>query len=221
MPVPILLPRALSLVVPLVLGLQLCLPAAALAAEDGKNFSLEVDGQEIGISPGDTITASTKSGGSVTIKLARREFNSFRTDRIGFEHLSKLAVASTDISKDIRQHLMTTGRGTLVIVQEYTTLDPGPLAQLMLSSMVRDDIAAGAKLTDEPAKRKLADGTEMSGLKAKIVGKNDAATLEVMTLGKDDQGIIVVTRIDAENIGNDQVVLDRFWRSLRFRTPAP
>jgi hypothetical protein len=216
MPVPTSTARALALI----LVLPLLGAPAALAAEDGKNFSLEVDGQEIGISPGDTITASTKGGGSVTIKLTRREFNSFRTDRVGFEHLSKLAVASTDISKDIRQHLMTTGRGTLVIVQEYATLDPGPLAQLMLSSMVRDDIAAGAKLTNEPAKRKLADGTEMAGLKAKITGKSDSATLEVMTLGKDDQGIIVVTRIDAENVGNDQVVLDRFWRSLRFRTAA-
>lgn len=205
----------------LVAGLGLVLGGSpAAAAEDGKDFTITVDGVELGISAGDSITARSSSGAEIKIKLVRREYANFKSSQASFEHLSKLAVASTDISKDIRQHLVTTGRGTIVLVQEYAGLDPSSLAQLMLTQLVKDDIAAGAKMTSESASRKLSDGTELNGLKAKVASRTDEASLEVMTLGKANQGVIVLTRIDQDNVGNDQIVLDRFWSSLKLRPIA-
>jgi hypothetical protein len=191
------------------------LACGAVAAEDAKDYSLSIDGTEIGINVDETVTATTKSGASVALKLTRRPFAVFKSARASFEYPSGLSVASTSIDKDIRQHLLATATGTLIIVQEYATLDPAPLAQLMVNQMTKDDVAGGSKLSSEPASRSLPDGTELAGMKASVTKKSESAALEVLGYGKANQGVLVITRIDADSVAKDQPIIDRLWSTLK------
>ena len=73
---------------------------------------------------------------------------------------------------------------------------------------------AGGTLTQEKASRKLADGTELTGLKATVKTRTERVDYEVFGYGKVDQSVMVITRIDADNAASDQPLIDRFWESL-------
>jgi hypothetical protein len=188
--------------------------ATPLFAADTKDFSLTVDGTEIGINSGETITAKTKSGAEVQIVLKRNETATYADGRISFQHRSDLSVANSEIDKGIRQQLVTTALGTLVLVQQYDSIDPSTLTQLMLQQLTKDEVAVGAKLDTAAATRKLADGTELKGLSGKVVNKKEEIRLEVLAVGDTNSGVLAVTRVDGENAKTDQGVIDQFWSTL-------
>jgi hypothetical protein len=184
-------------------------------AQDAKDFMLTVDGQALSINAGETVIAKTRDGAEVQIRLARRPFSAFRGSRLTFEYPSGLSVASTAIEKDVQQHVLTTATGSVIIVQEYATIDPSPFVQLVLNRVAKDDVATGGKLTTEPAIRALPSQEQLIGLKAKISKKDEAVALEVVTIGKARQGVMIITRIASDNAAADQPVIDRLWSSLK------
>jgi hypothetical protein len=112
---------------------------------------------------------------------------------------------------------MASALGTLVIVQEYGSINPVSLNQLMLQELTRESIQAGAEMTQQPATRKLADGRELTGLRATVKTRTDATDFEIMSFGSVDQGLVLVTRIDQENAPAEGAILDKFWETLKIK----
>ena len=107
--------------------------------------------------------------------------------------------------------------GTIVIVQEYDALNPVSLNQLMLQEMTKVSVQAGAKLMQQPATRKLSDGTELTGLRATVKTRTDSTVYEVFSYGGDDRGVMFVTRIADENVKAEGPLIDKFWETLRLK----
>jgi hypothetical protein len=125
-----------------------------------------------------------------------------------------MAVTRTKLSDGIVQHLLATAVGTVVVVQDYAALNPVSLDQLMLQEMTKESVQAGGRLTQQKASRTLADGKELTGIRATVKTRTESVDYEILGYGKVDQGVMVITRIDRENTATDQAVLDRFWSSL-------
>ena len=113
--------------------------------------------------------------------------------------------------------MMATNGGTLVIVQEYSSIDPRSLAELMLTKISKAD-ASTAKLNKQPGHRKLTSGVQLEGLTAtapmKRGNNNRTVRYEVMTGGTAEHGIVAVTRIDDDLGSKDKAMIDRFWDTL-------
>ena len=204
----------LRLVCRLMVGLALAMAGQALADEQDKNFVLSVDGKDIGIDLDDTLEVETAGGQKIKLSLKRAAEVTHRGDLLSFAHRGELTVSSTEIDKGIKQHLLASANGTVIIVQEYSGLDPTSLLEFMLTSVTEEAVAAGGKMTKAEAKREAA-GREIKGLKAEIVNGSDKTHVEAYTLGAGSKGLVIITQIADDYRDADQPVLDLFWKSLK------
>jgi hypothetical protein len=189
-----------------------CIPAAR--AEALKGYRLTIDGVAGDIDVGGSAEIILPDGRKVRASLERNEFATYAGERFSFVHPSAMAVTKTKLSDGIVQHLLATAVGTIVVVQDYATLNPVSLDQLMLQEMTKESVQAGGRLTQRKTGRRLADGKELTGISATVKTRTESVDYEILGYGKVDQGVIVITRIDKENAATDQALLDRFWRSL-------
>ncbi len=186
-------------------------------AEDSKNYVLSVEGKDYEIGLDGSVVAKTKEGQDITIGLKRKEFSTFTKDVVSFEHRSDLSVAATDIERDIHQYLTASALGTLIIIQQYDTLNPSSLTELMLKQLSADDLATGYTMDKSDFSRTLADGTVMKGLRANLKHKNDDVDLQVLATDSGDGGVIAMTRINHDMGAAEAPIIDRFWATLKLK----
>lgn len=190
-----------------------CIPTAR--ADALKGYRLTIDGAAADIDVGGSAEITLPDGRKVTARLERNAFVTYTGDRFSFVHPSATAVTKTKLSDGIMQHLLATAVGTIVVVQDYAALNPVSLDQLMLQEMTKESVQAGGRLTQRKTSRRLADGKELSGIRATVETRTESVDYEVLGYGRVDQGVMVITRIDKENVAADQALLDRFWDSLK------
>ena len=188
-----------------------------MLAEDSKNYVLNVEGKDYEIGLDGSVVAKTKEGTDITIGLKRKEFSTFTKDVVSFEHRSDLSVATTDIERDIHQYLTASALGTLIIIQQYDTLNPASLTELMLKQLSADDLATGYTMDKSDFLRTLADGTVMKGLRANLKHKNDDVDLQVLATDSGDGGIIAMTRINHDMGAAEEPIIERFWSTLKLK----
>jgi hypothetical protein len=199
------------------LFISLTLFAHQPRAEDSKNYVLSVEGKDYEIGLDDPVVAKTEDGKDITISLKRKEFSTFTKDVVSFEHRSDLSVAATDIERDIHQYLTASALGTLIIIQQYDTLNPSSLTELMLKQLSADDLATGYTMDKSDFSRTLADGTVMKGLRANLKHKNDDVDLQVLATDSGDGGVIAMTRINRDMGSAEAPIIERFWTTLKLK----
>jgi hypothetical protein len=194
----------------------MALPGSAFA-EDPKTYKLTIGGYSVEINPGETVDVTLPGGQRTTVTLQLNEFASYSGGIFSFVHPTSVGVAKTDLGDSVIQHLMASATGTLVIVQEYGSMNPVALNQLMLQELTKESVQAGGELAQEETTRTLADGKVLTGLKATVTSRTEKAYYEVLGFGTTDQGVILVTRIDEEYRASEGSLLQKFWETLKIK----
>lgn len=195
----------------------IALCAGPVAAEDLKAFKLTIDGVTVDIDPGESTDITLPGGKQSKVTLERNDFATFSGGSFSFVHPSGISVTKTDLGENITQYLMASALGTIVVVQEYGKMNPVSLNQLMLQEMTRESVQAGAELTQQPTTRKLADGKELTGIRAEVKTRTDTAYFEIVGYGLADQGLLFITRVGSEDLGTEQPLIDKFWERLKLK----
>ncbi|RJT39284.1 hypothetical protein D3227_13865 [Mesorhizobium waimense] len=203
------------------------LAAAALAvtvfyvglarADDLKAFKLTIDGVVVDIDPGEDVNVSLPGGKTSKVRIDRNDFATFSGATFSFVHPSNISITKSDLSDSITQYLMASALGTIVVVQEYDKMNPVSLNQLMLQEMTRESVQAGGTLTQETTTRKLADGKELTGIKATVKTRTDSADFEIVGFGLADQGLLFITRIGDQDVATEKPLIDKFWEDLKVK----
>lgn len=189
-----------------------CLCAtSALAANytltiDGKAFDLDLDREQ-------AIKLSAKQ--ELRVTLSQKAIVTFTTENISFDHPGTLAPSRTDLGDGVFQTMLASPRGTLVMVQEFTSVDPSPFIDLMLGELTKEELQAGYKVTTSAATQKLAGGEILNGKLSVSVSEDDEYTRQVLSYGGKESGVMIVTQIEAESTAEDKAMLDIFWQSLK------
>ncbi|MCO5065156.1 MAG: hypothetical protein M9924_12180 [Rhizobiaceae bacterium] len=192
------------------------LAATATLADESKAFRLKLGEQSIDLDVDEDARITLPDGSTATVTLSRNEFATYAAQGFSFVHPSDVSVTRSLLGEGLVQHLMTTALGTMVIVQSYDDLDPSSLGELMLKELTGDAVSAGAKLDRRPAGRDAA-GKKLSGIAATATLKHDTVDYEIETYGKDDAGVIVITRMDRDNAAQDGAKIDKFWETFRIQ----
>ncbi|RUX27710.1 hypothetical protein EOA13_19165 [Mesorhizobium sp. M7A.F.Ca.US.011.01.1.1] len=195
----------------------IALCAGPAGAEDLKAFKLTIDGVTVDIDPGESADVTLPGGKQGKVTLERNDFATFSGSVFSFVHPSSISVTKTDLGDDITQYLMASALGTIVVVQEYGKMNPVSLNQLMLQEMTKESVQAGAKLTQEPTTRKLADGKELTGIRAEVKTRTDTADFEIVGFGLADRGLLFITRVAGEDAATEKPLIDKFWQSLKVK----
>lgn len=183
-------------------------------AEQQKTYKLTIGDTSVEINPGESLDVTLPDGRTTKVTLELNAFATYSGATFSFVHPTNVSVAKSQLDTDISQHLAATALGTIVIVQEYSSMNPTKLNDLMLQELTKESVQAGGELTQEAATRKLSDGKELAGLKATVRTRTEESHYEVFSFGADDQGLVLVTRIDRDNIAAEGALIDKFWESL-------
>lgn len=195
----------------------LLIVASSNAAEQQKTYKLTIGDTSVEINPGESLDVTLPDGSTAKVTLELNAFATYSGATFSFVHPTNVAIAKSELDTDISQYLAATALGTIVIVQEYSSMNPVKLNDLMLQELTKESVQAGGELTQEAATRKLADGKELAGLKATVKSRTDESLYEVFSFGADDQGLVLVTRIDRENVPVEGALIDKFWESLTIK----
>ncbi|KUM26370.1 hypothetical protein AU467_21790 [Mesorhizobium loti] len=196
---------------------MITLGAGPASAEDLKAFKLTIDGVTVDIDPGEDANLTLPGGKTAKVRLDRNDFATFSGGTFSFVHPSNISVTKTDLGDSIAQYLAASALGTIVVVQEYGKMNPVSLNQLMLQEMTKETVQAGGTLTQEPTTRKLADGKQLTGIKATVKTRTDKADFEIVGFGLADQGLLFITRIGDQDTATEQPMIDKFWETLKVK----
>jgi len=110
--------------------------------------------------------------------------------------------------------MSATATGTLMMIQEYSNLDPSGLVSMLMNELTKEAVQYGHEKVEKPLERKLASGKVLKGVQATLTYKGDESYWEVLAYSTKDGGIIVATHIDKEFVDKEKTILERFWRTL-------
>jgi hypothetical protein len=105
--------------------------------------------------------------------------------------------------------------GTLVLIQEYNTMNPTTLVNLMLQELTKEQINYGYKMHKETYSKALKDGTELGGKRAILKYNDEEEYWTVLAYGRKDRGFLVITKIDKENLDTEKNIIDLMWETLQ------
>ena len=182
------------------------------AGEEYKNYELIIDGKAYDLNINEEIEAVVNSGKTVTVILRKKPYIQYSDQMVSFQHKSKLSVSSQDLGDGISQLMSTTATGTLIMIQEYSGMNPSMLVPMMLKELTKESVDYGYKMTQENVTHKLNSGIIITGLKATLKYKGEESYWEVLAYGKKDTGVLVITQIDREFIKTDKEIHSHFWR---------
>ncbi|MCW8886198.1 MAG: hypothetical protein OQK12_13255 [Motiliproteus sp.] len=182
-----------------------------------KNYQLIIDGKVFELNLDEDIEVITGNGAKSMVRIVEKPFSEYTDDFIAFHHKSGLSVSSHHLGNGITQLMTATATGTVVLVQEYTSIDPSSLTRLMLNEVTKESVQYGYQLTDSPHSRSLKSGETMNGLKATLSYRDEETYVEVLAYGKKDVGVLVITQIDKSYLDSDREVLSRFWDTFQLK----
>lgn len=188
------------------LGATSALAANYTLTIDGKAFDLDLDREQV-------LKLSPKQ--ELRVTLSQKAVVTFTTENLSFDHPGTLAPSRTDLGDGVFQTMLASPRGTLVMVQEFTTLDPSPFIDMMLGELTKEELQTGYKVTNSLATQKLANGEILNGKLSVSASAEDEYTRQVLSYAGKESGLMVVTQIEAESTVEDKAMIATFWKTLK------
>ena len=179
------------------------------------NYEISINGETYDISLGRDYQIKSNSGEKLHFRVNKKALMTYKNGYISFQHKSDLAISSTDLGNGIRQIMTNTAVGTLVLIQEYSTMNPTAMVNLMLQELTKEQINYGYKMQKETHSKALKNGTKLRGLKATLKYNEEEEYWTVTAYGKKDKGLLVITKIDKGYLSTEKNIIDLMWETLQ------
>lgn len=189
----------------------------ALGAKAQNDFSLTIDGKtiELGTDKPGTINIGGKNY-SVTLK--QKDTLTFVNSLYTFNYLKEFKVNKKELGNDIDQVMLMTAEGSGVLIQQYKTMSPTALNELMLSELTKESISYGYTMERKDYDRTLASGQKVRVCRAELTYKDDKNIYEIATWGGKDEGILMMSMVMDEELGSQgRRIIDLMWNTLRIK----
>ncbi|MEL6347273.1 MAG: hypothetical protein AAFV53_29425 [Myxococcota bacterium] len=178
------------------------------------DYTLTIDGSDFDLDLNAPQQLRLPDGSTIQVTLSQKAVVSFSSESFSFAHPSHLSPARTDLGQGIYQTMMATPLGTLIMVQEYTTLDPSSLVDLMLSELTKEERQYGYTINETLHSRTLKGGQVLSGKRAVSNYRGVGYTREIVSFGTRDAGLMVITQTSQESSPEDLAMIEAFWESM-------
>ncbi len=157
-------------------------------------------------------------GKKIKFSLLVNDTLSYNDDLYQFKYPKDFKISKTKISEGAEQLILISGEGSGIILQKYSNLNPTKLNEVMLDEMIKESLNYGYELKRADYKRTLASGQTIDVIKAVLKYKDDIGIYEVASIGKKDEGILIVTMLlDDKKTDQGRKIIDLLWNSLLFK----
>ncbi len=157
-------------------------------------------------------------GTKLNFTISSKDTLTYNSQSYRFLYPKAFRVSNTKIDVGIEQISILTAEGSGILIQQYQTLNPTSLNEMMLTEMTKESISYGFVSTRSTYKRKLKSGQEVEVTRAVLRYNDDVNIYEITSIGKKDAGILVVTmKMDDESNTEGQQLIDLMWQSLMLK----
>ena len=196
--------------------LAVCFMAAAGEAAE-KNYTLTIEGKDYPAAPGDDVTARLKSGEDITVKFRQNETSIYGTDQFSFSHPSSVKVEVLEFDPALTRYTAATGNGTAIVVERHRQVGDEDLIKvrdIFLNNMLAGPTESGVRIARKDVSRKLADGTEIKGVRAMAANADNEIIIAVYTLRLGAGALMFATLFNKTAAPDEGVMIDLFWETL-------
>lgn len=182
-----------------------------------KDYIITIDGKDYEIALDENIDVKVK-GKTSNIGLKKKDTLLLDEDYFQLKYTKEHKVSNVKVDADIEQFMIMTAGGSGAIVQSYTSFNPTMLNEMMLNEVTKESISYGYSVKREDYEKKLDSGETVKVLKAVLEYKGESEVYEVMSYGKKDEGIIIMTM--NMNLGLDdggEKLINLLWDSLKLK----
>lgn len=178
---------------------------------------LHIDGKAIEISSDQEYDLPI-NGKMVNVKVSTKDTLLFDTDLFSFQYSKDYKVSSMELAEGIEQIAIMTAEGSGLMIQKYSAMNPSMLNELILNEVTKESINYGFEMKREDYSRKLTSGQEIEISKAILTYKDETNIYEVASLGRKDEGILIMTMIMDENHSEQgKKLIDLMWNSFNYK----
>jgi len=182
-----------------------------------ENYNLNIEGAEVDVALGVPKSVVLKDGKTVRVVLKQKDVVVFQSDEFFFQHRREYTPGRKDLGGGIYQTMLATPQGSLIMVQEYSDLDPAMQVDPTLRAVTEDEVKLGYEYQEKPATMTLAGGKIMKGKQAVITQGETRRTYTVVACPDRSCRVLVVTKINDDMIEEEGHILDFFWSTLQVK----
>ena len=158
------------------------------------------------------------NGEEVKFNVRTKDTLTLESEIFSFSYPKDYKISRIDLGDGVFQFMVINGEGSGYMIQEYTNMSPSMLNEIMLNELTKESINYGFKLERLDYVKKLNDGMEVNVDKAVLTYKDETNIYEIMSIGKKDEGIMVITMsMDANLSAEGQKLISMMWDSLTLK----
>ena len=157
-------------------------------------------------------------GRKINFILSANDTLIYNDDLYSFLYSKDFRVSKTKVEGGIEQIMLMTAEGSGILIQKYPSLNPTTLNEIMLTEVIKESLSYGYELKRNDYNRTLSSGQKIRINKAVLKYKDDTNVYEVASIGKKDEGILIITMVmDQNNSKQGQKLIDLMWSSLIYK----
>ena len=182
-----------------------------------EDYTIYINGTELKVAL-DKNYETVINGKKVSFSIKANDTLTYVDDVLSFKYPKGLTASKTQLDGGIEQIAILNASGSGIIIQKYASLDPSPIKEFILNEMTKESIGYGYASKKTEYKRTLASGSSIDILKATLSYKDETNVYEIASLGKKDEGILVMTL--NMNDGEDTVgqgLIDLMWKTIKVK----
>jgi len=127
------------------------------------------------------------------VKVNIKDSLTYNDNMISFKYPKEYKVVSTKIGDGIQQLMLMTAEGSGVLIQKYSNMNPSMLNELMINEVTKESVNYGFEMKREDYVRTLNLGTKLDINRVVLTYKDEINIYEIATIGKKDEGILIMT----------------------------
>jgi len=184
-----------------------------VAAQNDKNYILELNGDTISLSLNEPASLKTRDGKSLTLMLRQKDVLTFTDEYVTFQYPAYFTVSKKNIEGVIQLMCIGAG-GNGFIIQEYKSINPENLIDAMLEEITEESKSAGAKETKIDTEKVMVRGRIIKGKQSTLQLDDDLSVYAVYSAKIKKGGIMIITMINDKEDEKEMQALNVFWKTL-------
>jgi hypothetical protein len=158
------------------------------------------------------------NGKDVNLTFKSKEILNYEDSMFSFQYPSDFKISKTVIEEGIEQIMMMTAEGSGVLIQKYENFDPTMLNEMMINEVTKESVNYGFKLERKEYEKTLKSNQNIKVDKAILTYKDEINIYEIASIGKKDEGILIMTMtMDSSMVGQGKKLIDLMWKTLIYK----
>jgi hypothetical protein len=189
----------------------------AFAARGQEDYKIKINDTTISISL-DTKYEVLLNGKKVNFTVTANDTVTYNDNLFSFRYLKDYKITKTELDGGIEQLMLLTAEGSGFLIQKYASMNPEGVEEMMLKEITKESVGYGFKQQRNNYQRKLKSGQEVTVIKAVLKYKDETNIYEITSIGKKDEGILVIAMImDETKSEQGRKTIDLMWNSLFYK----